>query len=294
KAVEAFRTTETSSTCYKTGATLKLFGVLPLKTVQVKFYSKDMLIPGGIPFGVKLYTRGVVVVGISQVQGVSRGRSPAGEAGIEKGDVILSIDEQDVNTVQDVSKIIEDSNGQPVTVILQRGNQKKEVTLNPEKCSVEKRYKCGMWIRDSTAGIGTVTFIKPDTMEFGGLGHGICDSDTGTLMPLMRGNVVSVSILDIVKGSEGAPGELKGSFDSVQIGSLLANTSRGVFGTLTELPKGTKMNALPIGLKDEVQVGEATIYTTINGKGVRAYTAKIEKIIDKDVETKNFIIRVTD
>ena len=294
EAVETFTHSGNESGLYQTDATLKLFGVLPLKTVQVNVYSENTLIPGGMPFGVKLHTKGVVVVGLSQIQGSERSRSPAGEAGIEKGDVIISINGKSINKVEDISKELDKGDGRSMELIIERKGVQKKCTLKPALCSVEKRYKCGMWIRDSTAGIGTVTFIRPDTLTFGGLGHGICDSDTNVLMPLLRGSVNTVRILDIVRGSEGTPGELKGSFDGAQIGILSQNTNQGVFGTLDELPSGTVMEALPIGLRDEIKTGSVKIYTTLDESGIRGYDATIEKIIDRDAPTKNFIVHITD
>ncbi len=293
-AVEAFNSSGNTVSRYQTDATLKLFGVLPLKTVQVNVYGENTLIPGGMPFGVKLHTKGVVVVGLSQIQENNRSRSPAGEAGIEKGDIILTINGKSINKVEEISKELEKSEGRLMELGIERNGHSLKCTLKPALCSVENRYKCGMWIRDSTAGIGTVTFIKPDTLTFGGLGHGICDADTGVIMPLLRGNVISVRILDIVRGSAGTPGELKGSFDGAQIGSLFKNTERGVFGTLNTLPSEIQREGLPIGSRDELKTGDVQIYTTLDADGVRAYNAKIEKIIDRDATTKNFIVHITD
>lgn len=268
-----------------------LFGVLPLKSVNVEVFSDIKLCPGGMPFGVKLYTKGVLVVGISGVDTPSGAKNPSADAGLTVRDIISEINGKAVNTVDEVSSLIENSNGNTLNVKILRNDKEHEIKLTPVK-STDNVYKAGLWIRDSTAGIGTVTFINPSNNAFAGLGHGICDVDTGDLMPMLKGNVSDVTINGITKGTAGHPGELKGIFNTGKTGSLIGNTEYGVYGMLTDLPT-PRAEALPIALKKDIKLGKAQIYCTVNDK-TEAYTAEITKINNLESEQKNFVIKITD
>ncbi len=272
----------------------KLFGVLPLKTVSVGVVDRVRLYPGGMPFGVKFYTDGVLVVGVSAVTTDAGEVSPANEAGIKVKDVITKIDGIKVTSVEEVTRILEDSEGKTLEVTCKRGNEEFIAPLSTVYSTPDGSYKAGLWIRDSTAGIGTVTYIDPTTLEFAGLGHGICDVDTGDLMPLLRANVVDVTLSGIVKGKSGSPGELRGYFDTEMVGSLTKNTRSGVFGTLCELPQETLGEPMPIALSREVEPGAATILCSVDGGEVREYAVEITKMRDRESDVKNFIIKVTD
>lgn len=271
----------------------RLFGVIPMKTVDADVFSEVKLIPGGFPFGVKLYTKGVIVVGISDVETEKGSVSPAREAGLREKDVIISIDGEKVNTAKEVSEKIAQSNGKKLSITLNRKGVEEKIELTPAHSSGDNLYKAGIWIRDSTAGIGTVTFIDPRTNEFAGLGHGICDVDTGELMPLLRGNVVDVKLNGVNKGKVGDPGELKGIFCHGKIGELKGNTPYGVFGTLSSVPEQYKREPLPIALKKDIKTGSATIYCTV-GEKPEEYSAEIVKINPANTDTKNFVIKITD
>ncbi len=274
-------------------ADTKLFGAIPLKKVNVDMFSDITLTPGGMPFGVKLYTKGVIVVGISEVETENGTKSPSHDGGLKVGDVILEVNGRVVNTTDEVSSIIANSGGNTLSFKVNREGKEIPLQIEPILSKKENMYKAGLWIRDSTAGIGTVTFISPQNKTFAGLGHGICDVDTGELMPLLKGNVVDVKINGIKKGLAGIPGELKGFFNGGNIGALLGNTACGVYGTLSELPDTSHSKALHLGLKNEVKLGEATIYCTIAEKP-ESFTAEIVKINNNDSEQKNFVIKITD
>jgi len=249
-----------------------------------------VVIPGGMTFGVKMQTRGVVVVGFSKsAQGE---KSPAELAGIRRGDVILSLDNQAVNTAAELVAAIEGSLGKTLAVSLERDGKTFEKTLVPG-LDAEGNYRAGLRVRDGTAGIGTVTAIDPATMSFVGLGHGICDGDTGVLMPLREGKIYDVSISSIRKGVCGAPGELQGYFSQNECGVLLKNTRYGVMGKMS----GKCFNDItPVSVarRDEIVTGKATVICTL-GDGVRKeYEISIVKIANPDGEDKNFVIEVTD
>lgn len=275
-------------------ATLKLFGLIPVKDVEVLEVETPVLIPGGNPFGIKLLMEGVMVVGMGEVE-CSDGRiCPATEAGIKQGDVIISVDGKKVNSNNDLQKIISESGGSPVNVQINRDGREITFELTPVFSEYSRTYQVGMWVRDSTAGIGTMTFYEPSSGAFGGLGHPICDIDTGSVIPISSGEIVDVKINNVKKGYEGVPGELQGSFISGDaIGILNKNNKYGVFGSLLIKPDTSK--AIPMGLKQDVRVGEATILTTVDGTIPKEYSISIEKIDYRNNDTaKNMVIKITD
>ena len=172
----------------------------------------------------------------------------------------------------------------------------KEYTahVTPEYSKTEGKYKSGLWVRDSGAGIGTVTFIDPETLSFGGLGHGICDGDTGELIPMDRGSVLGVRINGINKGAAGAPGEIKGYFNSGKTGTLIKNTTCGVYGVFTELPKGLPSEAVCLGGREELKEGDAYIWCTLDDSGPQKYSIRISEINRSATGNKCFSITVTD
>lgn len=270
-----------------------LFGmrVSGAETCQTK---EQMLLAGGETFGVQLQTEGVLVVGTAPVDCAGADVSPAEKAGIRAGDILSKIDGKDVNTVRSVVERLSNSKGKALTIEYVRSGKHKSTELTPLRSEAEDEWKAGVWIRDSTAGIGTVTFYCPETGGFSGLGHGICDSDTGVLMPLLRANVTEVAISGIQKGKKGAPGELKGYFSSAKIGGLVGNTLCGVFGVLNKLPEHASCELLPIAGADELREGDALIRCTVDNEGVKEYAVKIVKLCGDDPDGKNFVLEVTD
>ena len=204
--------------------TAKLFGTIPVKQVNVEVIPDLKLVPCGDVFGVKFFTKGVIVIGSTEIETENGFVSPAQAAGIEKNDIITEVNGTEINTVEALAEVVEKSKGKPLTVSYTRENQVYETTLTPQLSLSDKKYKTGIWVRDSTAGIGTLTYYNPQNGCFAGLGHGICDIDTGELMPLLRGTIVDVNITDIVKGKSGSPGELKGVFETDKTGALIGNT----------------------------------------------------------------------
>ncbi len=272
-----------------------LFGLIPVKSARIDTVEEKMLIPCGTPFGIKMFTEGVLVVGLSEVLGKDGSVNPAKEAGIRLGDSILSINGEMMLSNEAVGEAVSRSEGAPLKVLLKRDGVEKTVTLTPILSMSDGRYKAGIWVRDSSAGIGTVTYYDPANSSFGGLGHAICDVDTGEILPLMSGEVVRVGITGVVKGEAGTPGELQGSFLSrTAIGSLLLNNETGVFGVMHYCPAegGTPM---PLGMKQEVKTGKATVLTTLSGSAPQSYEITIERVnIGGNTLTKNMVIRVTD
>lgn len=269
-----------------------LFGV-PVKDVSVNVYDENLrLCPGGMTFGVRLKTKGVLIIGISEVV-TSKGRvSPANAAGLAVSDVILAIDKNECNSVSDVTETVANSGGKELTFTVERDGKQVDVTLTPALCEDDGVYRAGLWVRDGTAGIGTVTYVNAEDMTFGGLGHGICDADTGEVMPLSDGTVFDVTVSGIVKGAQGKPGELKGYFNSGKCGMLTSNTETGVYGVFAAMP-GLCGEPVPIALESEIETGEAKVLCSLDEGEVKEYSVTVEKI-GRVSDEKNMLVRVTD
>ena len=248
--------------------------------------SGDALIAGGMTFGMKIGVDGAVVVDVGKVGGTSK--SPAADAGLKRGDIITKADGAAVYDTHDLIEAIENG-GDKVTLSLVRGGKEITATVRPEKDEDGNR-RIGVLIRDSAAGIGTVTYIDPDTLTFAGLGHGICDAESGTLLPIAHGSVEEITVTGINQGKTGSPGEIRGSFSGRRIGKILKNSETGVYGVLTQLPSDS--DALyDVAEADEVRDGTAYIRSTVGGKA-ELYEIKITKIGDGG--QKNFAVKVTD
>ncbi len=290
--VPAFAADENENISVKQ-AELRLLG-LPLKTVELVSCGDIRLYPGGMPFGVKLYTEGVLVVGFGDVDGDDGPQNPAYAAGVRVKDIITHLNGQAVNSVEMLTSSIESGDGSPITLTYTRGNETHTATLTPVRSASEGKLKTGMWVRDSGAGIGTVTYIDPTTGEFGGLGHGICDVDTGELMPMQRGSVIDVKISGVLRGTPGTPGELRGSFLTGKCGALVKNTPCGVFGVFSAIPENIPEEAMPIALKDEIHDGRAYIWCTLDESGPQKYEIEISSINKTAIGSKSFVVKVTD
>lgn len=253
---------------------------------SVKNVSQLKLIAAGTPFGVKFHTEGVIVVGICGNCG------PAADAGLKKGDVILSVDGNQIGTVGEFAEAIRNSNGAAVKLEYRSGGLTHTAEVEPI-LDENGEYKLGVWIKDSAAGIGTVTFIEPESMLFAGLGHGICDAESGELVPFAYGSAEEVALSGITPGRAGTPGELRGSFTGKKQGKLMKNTDCGIYGVLTEMPDGLSDALFPVGKASEVKEGKAYIFTTVDGAGRQKYEIEISKI-DKNGSGRNFSVRVTD
>ena len=267
-------------------ACLMLFPVSAAGTSDTK-----ELIVGGCLFGLKMQTKGVAVVGIDTVATDKGAVSPAYDAGIKLNDAIISINGCTVSTVTQVMSLIENCGGKSLNLILLHNGVSKSLTVSPAK-GTDGKYHLGIWIRDSAAGIGTVTYIVPSTYEFAGLGHGICDGSTGALLPLSRGTVTETELIGIVKGRSGTPGEIKGAFKGKKIGAVLTNTATGVYGAYTTLPTGIG-ERMSTAQFSEITEGAATVRCSVSG-AVNDYKISITKIDEKNETGKNFTIKVTD
>ncbi len=247
--------------------------------------SRCVVVPGGMPFGIKIRSNGVMVISVTE-------NSPAARAGIKTADIISIVNEIPVSTNAELAAAIQTRS--ETTILLRRGDAEILVTLTP--VSENGFLKIGAFVRDSAAGIGTLTFCEPETRVFGGLGHSVSDVTTGSAVPLGSGEITSAEIYDVVKGKEGSPGELCGIILSDDnIGEISSNTGVGVFGTLSEDNAGSFGEPLPVAYRREVETGAASILTTADGGAPREYSIEIERMNLLDMNgSKAMVIHITD
>ena len=265
---------------------------IPIKEVAVTPTTRTVVTLGGTPFGLKLYAEGALIVGLVDVDDADGSGCPAAQAGLQVGDVIRAIDGYAVGNNADAAQRIQQSNGRPIRVEYERDGERNTVQIVPRKSEGSGAYKAGLWIKDSCAGIGMLTYVTADGV-FAGLGHGITDPDTEALMPVQYGEIVPVRLAGIAKGTRGAPGELKGYFSSDEVrGVLHRNTAVGVYGQVRGTASGQRIE---LAFRQEVCRGDAQIWTTVTGSDPCAYTVRIERICyDDDTHAQNMVIRVTD
>ena len=252
--------------------------------------SSKEVIPLGTVFGIKLFTDGVIVASLSDIYTDSGVCCPAAEAGIQPGDYLLTADGRDIPDNATLAQYIGSSQGEPIAFQIRRGDEVLEVEVDPVYGGGS--FKTGMWVRDSAAGIGTLTFYDPESGKFGGLGHGICDMDTSGVMTLKSGEPAPITLSGIVKGEKNAPGQLRGYFSSDEsLGTLLANKETGVYGTLNTVPNGEAVEVLT---REEVEPGPVQLMVCLDETGPQLYEGEIEEIVDRDSQTKNLVVHVTD
>ena len=248
---------------------------------------KQMLIPGGMTFGAKLSYPLVMIAEVAD-----EADCPAKAAGLRAGDCILSLNGEEVKTPEQLSAIIKASNGSAVTVKYRRGGNVSTAMVIPKQQGDE--YRLGITVRNSSAGIGTVTFLTADG-AFGGLGHGICCKENGELAPMSYGQVCEVEIKGIKKGASGAPGEIRGAFKAMHTGRINANTHAGVFGLYAEMPTGALYGLTEVASPSELKSGKATVISTLGEDGPREYEIEITTIFEPRAATeKGFAIKITD
>ena len=251
------------------------------------------LAPGGMPFGVKFLTEGVSIVGFGDVETDGKAINPAGAAGLRERDVIVGINGTPIAGASQLTEAIEKCDGKPIRLTCKRAGREFSVDLLPVYSKEESRYKTGIWVRDNGAGIGTVTFILPENGMFAGLGHGICDADTGEPIAMRRGTVSDVTISSVVRGAAGKPGELKGYFNATKTGSLIGNTPCGVWGVFSKLPSGVG-ETMELGLRDEIREGDAYILSTLDNNQICRYNVRLSNINREAQASKCFTVTVTD
>ena len=267
------------------------FGLFPIKTAKVTVTQRRYVTLGGNIFGIRLYTKGVLVVGCDDVQTDKGPINPAQRAGIKKGDIILKINGSSVSRNNDIASAVEKSGGETIELTVKRGESIKSVTLLPARSASDGKLKAGIWVRDSSAGIGTMTFFDEKNGMFAGLGHAVCDVDTGERLVISGGDAVNACVKGCYKGTQGTPGELCGVFTKGEIGVLYENCDKGIYGAYDTLPSS---KSVPVALVDEVKEGKAQIVSTVDDNGPQYYNIEITKIYSKTEQQRNMVIKVTD
>lgn len=276
---------------------VKLFGLFPLKTVNVKVVDKMYLAPSGEPIGIYVETNGLLVLATTNVEGKDGLVYEPSAHIAQSGDYILKINGSPVKTIKEFNAEVQKAgeSGGKITIRVRRAGLETDVAMKPVLAK-DNTYKLGIWVREDTQGIGTMTYVTRNG-GFGALGHGITDADTGTLMNLSGGELFQTEILDIIKGERGTPGELEGYINMVAdncIGTIEKNTSLGIFGQLSEECKDKKdSDFMQVGLKQDIKKGAACIYTNIEGT-LKKYDICIEEINVNSADNKGMVIRVTD
>ena len=277
----------------KMNLNLNLFNLFSVKDVTVNVIPKTTVIPIGKAIGMKLYTKGVLVVGMSEIEG----QKPYENSGIETGDKIIEINDTKINTTDELIECVNNSKGKSVEIKYISNNQEEIASIEPVKTS-NNEYKLGLWVRDAAAGVGTLTFYEPSTGEFGALGHGINDVDTYDLIDIASGELVSTDIIDIVKGEDGSPGEIRGTIDNgYTLGKIYKNTGFGIYGSINNIAKLNLFHSqeLEVANRNEITTGKAEIICELENGKSQSYEIEIERIfLDNNQNNKSMLIKVTD
>lgn len=275
---------------------LKLFGVIQLKEMQVHVVDEVKATPMGKPIGIYIETKGIMVLGTGAIQGGDGLSYEPALNIIKSGDYITAVNNKSVNTIDELTKEVQKVKGESIILSIKRFGESQQVTVTPVK-GMDGDYKLGIWTRDDTQGIGTLTYID-DRKRFGALGHGITDADTGVLMNIASGNIFEADVVDIVKGKSGEPGELVGLIHcskESEIGTIEKNSKQGIFGKVEKNIAGDfYKEPIKVGLKQEIKTGKAKILCQIEDKP-ELYDIEIEKIeVNSTNINKGMIIRITD
>lgn len=273
---------------------LMLMGVIPVKNAEIRTITRPELSPCGKPFGIKMLMDGVMVIRTGNTRSGTKTVSPAADADIRKGDIIKSVNGRPVFSYHDIEESAEKSCGRELSLTISRDGVEMKKKLTPVISDTDNTPRLGLWVRDSSAGIGTVTYCDTENGTFAGLGHPVCDSDTGRIIPMSEGKVMSVSISGVKKGKAGSPGELKGYFcESECCGILNSNNISGVFGTINK--NFSENEKIPVAMAHEVCTGDAVMYSTIEGTEPKSYSIIIKKIIYNPQDSShNMVIQITD
>ena len=282
----------------KSNLSLNLFDSIPLKQVEVDYIKKTKVIPMGDAIGLKLYTKGVMVVGMSEVKGVDQKiYKPYEKADLKEGDLIVEVNGKAVECISELIERVNESKGKNIKLRYLRESNSKITTINPVETDVSE-YKLGLWVRDAGGGVGTLTFYEPKADTFCALGHGICDVDTGGILNISRGELVTTNIVAIVKGEKGKPGEVKGTIENGEsIGKVTKNTILGIYGNGLQ---SNKLNVdtsktMEIATRSEVKEGEAEIICQLENGKKDIYKIEIEKIYtSNNYDNKSMIIKIKD
>lgn len=276
---------------------VNLFGI-KVKEIAVNILEETEVVPLGGLIGMKLYTNGVLVVGMSEIYGEdNKVYKPYENTGIKEGDTIIKIDGEEIFSTEDLVQCINDSEGKELKITYLHNQKTMETSITPVETE-KNSYKIGLWVRDAAAGVGTATFYDTDTGEIAMLGHGIIDVDTEELIDISDGEITRTNIVSIIKGENGKTGRIQGIVEGQQtIGEIQKNTYYGVYGkinNINELNINTR-ESVKVALRNEIQTGKATLMCALDDGGVKEYEVEIEKIyLNNNTNNKSMLLRITD
>ena len=282
----------------KTKLTINLFNNIHLKDINLEVLPKTKVIPIGKLAGVKLYTNGVLVVGMSEIEGEDNNKYiPYKESGIKEGDTIISINNKEIENTEDLIKKVNNSDGKEIYIKYIHENKYQECSITPVKTG-KKEYKIGLWVRDSAAGIGTITFYNKENNSFAALGHGIQDIDTDKIINISSGEFVTSKILGIKKGEKENPGRIEGTLKGEKnIGKINKNTKYGIYGIVEDISILNIDNnkEIEVALRNEIKEGQAYILSNIEDGKIEKFEIQIEKIYkENNYNNKSMKIKITD
>ena len=282
----------------KTTLEVNLFDNFLIKNIDVDILPRTTVIPVGKVAGVKLYTSGVLVVGMSEIEGIDNKKyKPYENSGIEEGDTIIKIDEKEIFSTDDLINTVNNSKGKGLEIKYLHDGETMQCSITPAQTSNDE-YKLGLWVRDSAAGVGTVTFYEPSTKTFGALGHGITDIDTEELISISSGEFVTTKILKVIKGESGNPGKIQGTVENQKnIGSINKNTKFGIYGKVENISNLNLDHSkeMEVALREEIKEGKAKIMCSLDNEKVEEYEIEIQKIYkNNNYDNKSMLIKITD
>ena len=275
--------------------TYRLFGLLPLRSVQVQPRREVLLTPGGEAVGITIRTQGVLIVGLGAVDAAEGALSPGSAAGLAAGDVILAADGVPVNDAEGLMAACQRSGGN-LRLTIDRNGEAVQADVPLVRDKNDGAARIGVWVRDSTAGVGTLSFCDVETGWFAALGHAVSDVDTQSLLSVRDGRILESEIVSVRKGETGNPGELIGAFSvsGKPLGAILGNSEFGIFGSM-DAPPDAEKTAVPMGYGYEAHTGEAEILATVAGKEVAAYRCEILRVnAQSSAAVKGMIVEITD
>ena len=277
---------------------VKLFNTFNVKDIDVSIIERTKVKPVGQVAGIKLYTSGVLVVGMSEVKGIDNTKyKPYENSGLQEGDTIVQIENKAITDTKELINIVNSSKGKELKIKYVRNDNTLECSIVPAKTS-ETEYKLGLWVRDSAAGIGTMTYIEPSTNDFAALGHGITDIDTGNILNISNGQFITTKVLSIIKGINGNPGKIQGSInEQAEIGTINKNSIFGIYGKVNDITKVKMISnkSIDVALRNEIKLGEAKILCSLDGEQAKEYKIQIDKIyLNNDYDNKSMLIKVVD
>lgn len=302
KRLWGIETVETSSVSNnninKTNLEVKLFGIANVKEITVNTLQNYEVVPVGKIIGLKLYTNGILIVGMSEIEDMNNSLvKPFSDSDIKEGDTIIKVNETEIDTIENLQEEVNKSDGKEISLTLVRDGT--ELTANIKPAEIEEgEYKLGLWVKDAATGVGTMTFYEPESKSFGALGHGITDNDTDKLIDISSGEVVTSKILDVKKSEEGEAGEIKGSIAGQStIGIVTKNTEFGIYGNLSNL---TSLNInsndkMKVAMRGEIKEGDAVMRCTLDNGVCKDYKIEIERVyLDNDSSNKSMLIKIVD